>query len=138
MKTKKNLLLLLMLLVLPFTLQAETFNVKKYGARGNGKRMDSPAIQKAIDACHKAGGGTVLVPAGTYLSATIVLKDNVTLHLEKDALILGTTDYKAYDNLDPFTEGLGIDVGWALLVAVDAKNVALEGEGVIDGQGSAL
>ena len=138
MKTKKNLLLLLMLLVLPFTLQAETFNVKKYGARGNGKKMDSPAIQKAIDACHKAGGGTVLVPAGTYLSATIVLKDNVTLHLEKDALILGTTDYKAYDNLDPFTEGLGIDVGWALLVAVDAKNVALEGEGAIDGQGSAL
>ena len=132
------MLLLLMLLVLPFTLQAETFNVKKYGARGNGKKMDSPAIQKAIDACHKAGGGTVLVPAGTYLSATIVLKDNVTLHLEKDALILGTTDYKAYDNLDPFTEGLGIDVGWALLVAVDAKNVALEGEGVIDGQGSAL
>ena len=127
MKTKKNLLLLLMLLVLPFTSQAETFNVKKYGARGNGKKMDSPAIQKAIDACHKAGGGTVLVPAGTYLSATIVLKDNVTLHLEK-----------AYDNLDPFTEGLGIDVGWALLVAVDAKNVALEGEGAIDGQGSAL
>ena len=60
------------------------------------------------------------------------------MHLEKDALILGTTDYKAYDNLDPFTEGLGIDVGWALLVAVDAKNVALEGEGAIDGQGSAL
>ena len=87
MKTKKNLLLLLMLLVLPFTSQAETFNVKKYGARGNGKKMDSPAIQKAIDACHKAGGGTVLVPAGTYLSATIVLKDNVTLHLEKDVVI---------------------------------------------------
>ena len=59
MKTKNNLLLLLLLLVLPFTLQAETFNVKKYGARGNGKKMDSPAIQKAIDACHKAGGGTV-------------------------------------------------------------------------------
>ena len=56
MKTKNNLLLLLLLLVLPFTLQAETFNVKKYGARGNGKKMDSPAIQKAIDACHKAGG----------------------------------------------------------------------------------
>ena len=77
----------------------------------------------------------IVCPAGTYLSAT---STNVTLHLEKDALILGTTDYKAYDNLDPFTEGLGIDVGWALLVAVDAKNVALEGEGVIDGQQFAL
>lgn len=131
--------LLLLLLIVPLAMQAgETFNVKKYGARGNGKKMDSPAIQKAIDACYRAGGGTVVVPAGTYLSATIVLKDNVTLHLEKDALILGTTDYKAYDNLDPFTEGLGIDVGWALMVAVDAKNVTLEGEGTIDGQGSAL
>ena len=56
---KKNLLLLLMLFALPFVLQAETFNVKRYGARGNGKKLDSPAIQKAIDACHKAGGGTV-------------------------------------------------------------------------------
>lgn len=98
--------LLLLLLIVPLAMQAgETFNVKKYGARGNGKKMDSPTIQKAIDACYRAGGGTVVVPAGTYLSATIVLKDNVTLHLEKDALILGTTDYKAYDNLDPFTEG---------------------------------
>lgn len=139
MRRKTYLGLLLLLLALPFSMQAgETFNVKAYGAKGNGKKMDSPAIQKAIDACHQAGGGTVLIPSGTYLSATIVLKDNVTLHLEKDALILGTTDYKAYDNLDPFTEGLGIDVGWALLVAVDAKNVTLEGEGAIDGQGSAL
>jgi len=118
--------------------QTSTFNVKKYGAKGTGKRIESPAIQKAIDACHKAGGGTVIVPKGTYLSATIQLKDNVTLHLEKDALILGTTDYKAYDNLDPFTEGLGIEVGRALLVAVDAHNIGLTGEGAIDGQGSAL
>lgn len=118
--------------------QTQSFNVRKYGAKGNGKRIESPAIQKAIDACHKAGGGTVIVPKGTYLSATIQLKDNVTLHLEKDALILGTTDYKAYDNLDPFTEGLGIEVGRALLVAVDARNIGLTGEGAIDGQGSAL
>ena len=139
MKRKNYLGLLFLLLTLSLTMQAgETYNVKKYGAKGNGRKMDSPAIQKAIDACHKAGGGTVIVPAGTYLSATIVLKDNVTLRLEKDALILGTTDYKAYDNLDPFTEGLGIDVGWALMVAVDAKNVTLEGEGTIDGQGSDL
>ncbi len=117
---------------------AKEYNVRNYGAQGKGKKLESAAIQRAIDACHKAGDGTVVVPAGTYLSATIVLKDNVTLRLEKDALILGTTDYKAYDNLDPFTEGLGIDVGWALLVAVDAKNIALEGEGTIDGQGSAL
>jgi len=116
----------------------QTYNVKDYGAAGDGTTMDSPAIQKAIDACNQAGGGTVIIPAGTYLSATIVLKDNVKLYLEKGSLLLGTTDIKAYKNLDPFTEGLGIDVGWAFLVAIDAKNIAIEGEGVIDGQGAAL
>ena len=127
MKDMKRLLsVILCVLISVEMLHAQTvfFNVKDYGARGNGKRLDSPAIQRAIDACHRAGGGTVIVPPGTYLSATVELKDNVTLHLEKDALILGTTDYKAYRNLDPFTEGLGIEVGWALLVAVDARNVA--------------
>lgn len=135
---KKKYLFLLVVFLLTNGVVAQTFNVKNYGATGKGKSIDSKAIQKAIDACSKAGGGKVIVPAGIYLSATIVLKENVTLHLEKDALILGTTDYKAYDNLDPFTEGLGVDVGWALLVAIDAKNIALEGEGTIDGQGSAL
>ncbi|GEM_PF-143298 len=115
-----------------------TYNIKDFGAVGDGEHLDSPAIQRAIDACTQAGGGTVLVPAGTYLSATIMLKDNVRLFLEKDALLLGTTDIKAYDNPDPFMEGLGIDVGWAFLAAIDVKNVAIEGDGVIDGQGSAL
>ena len=80
----------------------------------------------------------MVFPAGIYLSATIELKDNVTLHLKKDARLLGTTDIEQYRNLDPFTEGLGIDVGWALLVAVDARNIGIEGEGAIDGQGSKL
>ncbi len=114
------------------------FNVKNFGAKGNGKKMDSPAIQKAIDKCAESGGGRVIVPPGTYLCATIVLKDNVTLSVQKDALLLGTTDINAYKNLDPFTEGLGIEVGSAFIVAIDAKNIGLEGEGVIDGQGSAL
>ena len=141
MKNMKRLLSVILCVLMSVEMshaQTVSFNVKDYGARGNGKRLDSPAIQRAIDACHRAGGGTVIVPPGTYLSATVELKDNVTLHLEKDALILGTTDYKAYRNLDPFTEGLGIEVGWALLVAVDARNVGLTGEGTIDGQGSAL
>lgn len=79
MTTKRLCIFLFTMLFLITGASAETFNVKKYGARGNGKKLDSPAIQKAIDACHKAGGGTVLVPAGTYLSATIVLKDNVPM-----------------------------------------------------------
>jgi Glycosyl hydrolases family 28 len=118
--------------------QATDFDVTKYGAVGDSKTLNTIFIQKAIDECNKSGGGKVVFPAGIYLSATIELKDNVTLHLKKDARLLGTTDIEQYRNLDSFTEGLGIDVGWALLVAVDAKNIGIEGEGAIDGQGPKL
>jgi polygalacturonase len=117
---------------------AADVNITTYGAVADSTTLNTTAIQKAIDDCNKSGGGKVYFPAGKFLSGTIVLKDNVTLHFTKGAVLLGSTDLKDYRNLDPFTEGLGIDVGWALLVAVDAKNVGLEGEGRIDGQGSAL
>lgn len=133
---KETLFLLLSILCLHG--YAADVNVKDFGATGDGTTLDSKAIQQAIDACTKQGGGKVVFPAGKYLSGTIVIKDNVTLLLQKDALILGSTDINHYDNIDPFMDGLGIDVGWALLVAVDAKNIGIEGEGAIDGQGSKL
>jgi len=117
---------------------ATDIDVTQYGAVGDGKTLNTTAIQKAINDCHQKGGGKVIFPAGTYLSGTIVLKDRVTLHLNKDARLLGSTDINDYQNIDPFTEGLGIDVGWALLVAVDAHHIGLEGEGAIDGQGAKL
>ncbi|WP_342328253.1 glycosyl hydrolase family 28 protein [Pedobacter sp. FW305-3-2-15-E-R2A2] len=113
-------------------------SIVKYGATGDGNTLNTVAIQKAIDVCHQTGGGKVLFPEGRFLSGTIVLKDNVTLHLEKNAVLLGSTDLADYRNMDPFTEGLGIEVGWALLVAVDARNIGIEGAGTIDGQGSAI
>jgi len=116
----------------------KSYNVKDYGAVGDGKHLDSPSIQKAIDVCSAGGGGTVIIPRGTYSSATIVIKDNVTLHLEEGALLLGVTDLNEYDMVDPFTDGLGIQVGRTFLAAVEAQNIAIEGLGVIDGQGSAL
>jgi polygalacturonase len=113
-------------------------DITRYGAVGDGKTLNTTVIQKAIDECHQQGGGKVVFPAGIWLSGTIILKDQVTLHFNKDARLLGSTDINDYQNIDPFTDGLGIDVGWALLVAVDAKNIAIEGEGAIDGQGSKL
>ena len=80
----------------------------------------------------------MIFPAGKYLSGTIVLKDNVILQLNKDALLLGSTNVEDYQNLDPFMDGLGVDVGWALVVAVDAKHIGIEGEGAIDGQDARL
>jgi polygalacturonase len=134
----KKLAILLFFLSILANVKAADFDITKYGAIGDGTTLNSQAIQKAIDACYKSGGGKVIIPAGKFLSGTIAIKDNVTLYLQKDAVLLGSIDLKDYQNLDPFTEGLGINVGWALLVAVDAKNIGIEGEGTIDGQGSAL
>lgn len=113
-------------------------DITRYGAVGDGRVLNTIAIQKAIDDCHRQGGGKVIFPAGAWLSGTIVLKDNVTLRFNKDARLLGSTNINDYHNIDPFTDGLGIDVGWALLVAVDAKHIGIEGEGAIDGQGAKL
>lgn len=118
--------------------KAADTHIMKYGAVPDGSTLNTLAIQKAIDDCHQSGGGKVIFPAGRFLSGTIVLKDNVTLYLEKEAVLLGSTELKDYKNMDPFTEGLGIDVGWALLVAIDARNIGIEGAGIIDGQGSAI
>lgn len=139
-RTVKLKLLVSLFMIAAFTnfVKAADFNILKYGAIGDGTTLNTEAIQKAIDACYQSGGGKVIFPEGRFLSGTIVLKDNITIHFERNAVLLGSTDLKDYRNLDPFTEGLGIDVGWALLVAVDAKNIGLEGEGTIDGQGSAI
>ena len=79
--------------VLLFCLLSEAqgaYSVLEYGAAGDGKANDAAAIQKAIDACHDAGGGRVLLPAGrTYLTGTIRLKANVDLHVEPGATLRG-------------------------------------------------
>lgn len=118
--------------------QATDIDVTEYGAKGDGVTLNTTAIQNAIDACNKSGGGKVIFPSGRFMSGTIILKDNVTLHLQKNAVILGSTNVNDYQNLDPFTDGLGVNVGWALVAGVDATNIGIEGEGAIDGQGSKL
>jgi len=121
-----------------FSLSAADLNILQYGAVGDSKTLNTQAIQATIDAVSKRGGGKVIFPAGKFLSGTIVLKDNVTLQLQKDAVLLGSTNVEDYRNMDPFADGLGIDVGWALLVAVDAKHIGITGQGAINGQGTAL
>ena len=134
----KILVSLWMITALTLSVSAADFNILTFGAVADGSTINTIAIQKTIDACEQAGGGKVVFPAGRFLSGTIVLKNKVVLRLEKNAVLLGSTDLKDYQNLDPFTEGLGIDVGWALVVAVDVKNIGIIGEGTIDGQGQAI
>ncbi|MFC0513758.1 glycoside hydrolase family 28 protein [Mucilaginibacter angelicae] len=130
--------IIIMMLAFNFSLFAADVDITAYGAKGNGTTLNTTAIQKAIDACYKSGGGKVVVPSGVFLTGTIALNDNITLQLKKGAVLLGSTDVNDYKNLDPFVDGLGISVGWALIVAVDKRNISIEGEGTIDGQGAKL
>nr|WP_281281231.1 glycoside hydrolase family 28 protein [Pontiella desulfatans] len=117
------------------TLRADSkiFNVITFGAVGDGETLNTIALQAAIDACTQAGGGTVRVPAGEYVSGTLHLKSNVTLSLDYGAYILGSQKHSDYpiDKLRPSREGNSE----CFLYAEDAANIRLEGLGVIDGRG---
>ncbi len=110
---------------------AVSCNPRTYGAKGDGISKDTAAIQAAIDACEGQGGGTVRLIAGTYLSAPIVLKSGITLQLDKDATLLGSADHGDY----PARTEFHLPDVQPLVSAIDASNVAITGEGVIDGQG---
>ncbi len=119
------------------------FNVKDYGAAGDGKTLDTAAINKTIDACSKAGGGTVYFPAGTYLSGSIRLKSNITLHIGPGATILGAAnDINAYDATqhNPSYAAKYQDFGhshWrnSLIWGEELENIAITGQGTINGGG---
>jgi polygalacturonase len=110
---------------------ARTCNPRDFGAKGNGTAKDTVAIQSAIDACAAQGGGTVRLTAGTYLSAPIVLKSNITFQLDKGATLLGSPDHGDYPAKTEF-RAPGVQ---SLVSATNAENVAITGDGVIDGQG---
>jgi polygalacturonase len=110
---------------------AGTCNPRTYGAKGDGTTKDTVAVQKAIDACEAQGGGTVELSAGTYVSAPIVLKSNITFQLDKGATLLGSPDHADYPE---HTEFHVADLQ-PLVSATDAENIAITGEGTIDGNG---
>ena len=87
-----------------------SLNVTDFGAVGDGIALNTSAIQNAIDACNRQGGGTVRFPAGSYLTGTIQIKSNVTLKLEKNATLAGSTDAADYRNLDPFIVIEGVTI----------------------------
>jgi len=117
------------------------FSVRDYGAAGDSKALDSPAINKAIEACAAAGGGTVLVPAGTYLSGSIRLKSNIRLLIDAGATILGAPQaMNAYDEPEPYALGGYLDGGHcffhnSLIWGVNLTNVFITGNGMINGGG---
>lgn len=111
----------------------EKFNIKNYGAIGDGKTNDAIAIQKAIDACSAAGGGQVLVPAGhVFLSGPFNLKSFIELKVEAGAKILASPDEKVYTK-SAFRENKGEGTIW--IGGEKLEQVSITGNGIIDGNG---
>jgi polygalacturonase len=106
-----------------------TFLVTKFGAVGDGKTMNTTAIQKTIDAASAAGGGIVLVPEGNFLTGPFTLASQINLQLAKGATILITDDIKNYPSVDERYQDC--------ISVVGAHDVEISGEGAIDGQGKA-
>jgi len=121
------------------SLGARVYNIRDFGAKGDGTTLDTAALQSAIDACNKDHGGTVLVPAGVFVIGTVEIKSNVTLHISAGGKLLGSPDGKQYYAADAVPlEGdstLG-DGNVGLIFAVKAENITIEGPGTIDGNGN--
>jgi hypothetical protein len=112
------------------------FNIRDYGAVGNGVTLDTPAINKAIEACGTSGGGQVLFPPGRYLSGTVHLKNHVTLFLEAGATLVGTMNLDQYQH--PIPPSFMPEARWgkwhrALILGDGLEDIAIVGQGVVDG-----
>jgi polygalacturonase len=121
-----------------FSAKPKIYNVKKYGAKGDSITINTKAIQKTIDKCSKNGGGIVLLENGIFSSGTILLKDNVTLQIDKNAKLVGSGNPQDYQSIDTFVDATGQERGTCLIGAVGAKNIGISGEGIIDGNGAAF
>lgn len=124
------------------------YNIRNYGAKGDGKTINTKAINAAIEDCSNKGGGKVLIPKGKYISGTIFLKSNVTLFLDDEAILKGTdlvSEYQSYipsKDLGRYDSGEGSanansskDANWnkTLILAAGINNFSIEGNGIIDG-----
>jgi len=113
----------------------DTFNILQYGAVADGITDNTDAIQRAILVCNAKKGGVVLVPPGFWLSGPIVLKSNVELHLQKNALLLFTGDHQKFKLVKGNWEGLPAFRNQSPISAENEVNIAITGKGIIDGNG---
>lgn len=112
------------------------YDVKDYGAIGDGVTMNTVAIQKAVDACAAAGGGKVVVPAGVFMSGPIHLKSHIEFHLSAGAIVRGSANRADYPPQDMESHGYRFNEWLASLVTgYKLENVSITGRGVLDGHG---
>jgi polygalacturonase len=117
-------------------MKCDIYNIADYGAKSDGKTLNTIAINQAIHDCSGAGGGTVVVPPGEYLSGPIGLLENVTLHLDVGATVKGSPKLEDYIIETDQTSGESNRAG--LLTTRDTHNITITGRGVIDGNAMAF
>jgi len=139
---KKYIILPLLLLVLSSQAFAKTYNIKDFGAVGDGKTIDSPAINKAIAQAAKDGGGTIYIPAGKYECYSIRLESHITIYLESGAEIIAAfpTATEGYDEAEPNEFNKFQDFGhshWknSLMWGIGLEDITICGPGLINGKG---
>ena len=112
------------------------FNVADFGAVGDGTTLSTKAIQKAVDGCSAAGGGTVYIPAGRYLSGAIFLQNNVTLNISEGATLLASKNFEHFPPFKPSWRIKSDDTRVSsLITGHDVENIAVTGRGTLDGNG---
>lgn len=132
----KKISVLIISLAVAIGATAKDFTPSQFGAKADGKGDDTLAIQLAIDACSKAGGGRVVFESGkTYLAGSIHLASNVNLHLEPNSTLLANPDESIY-NISAFKENRGEGMMW--LYGEHLKNFSISGTGKIDGNAIAF
>ncbi|MDE3234755.1 MAG: glycoside hydrolase family 28 protein [Bacteroidota bacterium] len=115
----------------------DTFNIKQFGAVADGSTLNTKAINTAIETCSKKGGGVILVPGGFWLTGPIILKNNVNLHINRDAILQFTADKSQYALVEGNWEGVPAFRNQSPISATDAENIAITGTGIVDGNGDA-
>src|SRR5882757_5328694 len=96
LKIRLAVTMVALMMTLPATAAGKVCDPRTYGAKADGTTKDTKAIQAAIDDCAAAGGGTVKLSGGTFLSAPVVLKSNITFNIAKDATLFGSPDHADY------------------------------------------
>ena len=117
--------------VVPFIIPDNTVTLTDFGGVGDGMTLNTEAFRKAVSALTKKGGGRLVVPQGVWLTGPIVLKDNIDLHVERNAIVMFSPDKSLY--LDKDGKSSRCEPG---IKASKRKNVAITGEGIIDGNGA--
>ena len=113
----------------------DTFNIINYGAVADGMTLNSAAINKTIEECAKQGGGTVLIPQGSFVTGPIIMKSNINLHLNKGALVIFSSDFNQYPLVASSFEGAEAARCQSPLVAENLENIAITGHGIMNGNG---